>query len=44
MRAMQQDKKVLRGRVRFVLLKSIGEAFIADNVEPALVEEVLSRG
>ena len=44
MRAMQQDKKVLRGRVRFVLLKSIGEAFIAENVEPALVEEVLSRG
>ncbi len=44
MRAMQQDKKVLRGRVRFVLLKSIGKAFIADKVESALVEEVLSRG
>lgn len=42
MRAMQQDKKVRQGKVRFVLLRSIGEAFIAEEVDPALVEEVLS--
>lgn len=44
MRAMQQDKKVRQGKVRFVLLKTIGEAFITDKVDPALVEEVLSGG
>ncbi|MGD0795025.1 MAG: 3-dehydroquinate synthase [Dehalococcoidales bacterium] len=42
MRAMQQDKKVRQGKVRFVLLKSIGKAFVADNIDPALIEEVLS--
>jgi len=41
MQAMQHDKKVLQDRVRFVLLKSIGNAFISDEVDPALVEEVL---
>ena len=41
-RAMKHDKKVLRGKVRFVLLKSIGEAFITDEVSPSLVEEVLA--
>jgi 3-dehydroquinate synthase len=43
-RAMAQDKKVLNGQVRFVLLKSIGEAVIAEDVDPAVVEEVLSGG
>jgi len=40
--AMKHDKKVLRGKVRFVLLKSIGEAFISDEVSPSLIEEVLA--
>ena len=40
--AMKHDKKVLQDRVRFVLLKSIGDAFITDEVSPSLVEEVLS--
>lgn len=40
--AMKHDKKVLRGKVRFVLLKSIGDAFITDEVSPSLVEEVLA--
>jgi 3-dehydroquinate synthase len=44
LRAMQHDKKVRQGRVRFVLLESLGEAFITDDVEPALVEEVLRGG
>ena len=42
--AMQHDKKVRQGRVHFVLLKSIGEAFITSEVDPALVEGVLCGG
>jgi len=41
MQAMQHDKKVRDGKMRFVLLKSIGNAFISDEVAPALVSEVL---
>ena len=41
MDAMKHDKKVLHDRVRFVLLKAIGNAFISDDVDPSLVEEVL---
>lgn len=40
--AMQYDKKVSQDRVKFVLLKSIGDAFVTDEVSPALVEEVLT--
>ena len=40
--AMKHDKKVLRDKIRFVLLKSIGNAFITDEVSPSLVEEVLA--
>jgi len=41
LQAMQHDKKVLQDKLRFVLLKSIGSALISDEVEPALVEEVI---
>ena len=41
---MKHDKKVLKDRVRFVLLKSIGDAFITDEVSPRLVEQVLVGG
>lgn len=41
MQAMQHDKKVLQDRVRFVLLKSIGNAFVSDEVDSSLVQEVL---
>jgi len=41
MEAMQHDKKVRRDKIRFVLLKSIGDAFISDEVDPAMVREVL---
>jgi 3-dehydroquinate synthase len=44
MQAMKHDKKVLKDRVRFVLLKSIGDAFITDEVSPRLVEQVLVGG
>jgi 3-dehydroquinate synthase len=39
--AMKHDKKVRQDRIRFVLLKSIGDVFITDEVSPSLVEEVL---
>ena len=42
MQAMKYDKKVLHDKVRFVLLKSIGNAFITDEVDSLLVEKVLS--
>jgi 3-dehydroquinate synthase len=41
MQAMRHDKKVRGDKIRFVLLKSIGNAFISDKVDPALVREVL---
>jgi 3-dehydroquinate synthase len=41
MQAMQHDKKVRGDKIRFVLLKSIGNAFISDEVDPKLVREVL---
>ncbi|MFC1980993.1 3-dehydroquinate synthase [Chloroflexota bacterium] len=43
MPAMRHDKKVLRDKIRYVLLKSIGSAFITDEVGPSLVEQVLTE-
>ncbi len=43
MQAMQHDKKVREGKARFVLLRSIGNAVVADDVAPSLVEEVLAE-
>jgi len=40
--AMQHDKKVRQDKIRFVLLREIGDAFITDEVSPALVAEVLT--
>jgi 3-dehydroquinate synthase len=42
MQAMQHDKKVREGKARFVLLKSLGNAVIDDDVSPDLVREVLA--
>ncbi|MFC2018777.1 3-dehydroquinate synthase [Chloroflexota bacterium] len=39
--AMKHDKKVVSGKVRFVLPRSIGEVFITDEVSLSLVEDVL---
>ncbi len=39
--AMKHDKKILKGKIRFILPKSIGEVFITDEVSPSLVEKVL---
>jgi 3-dehydroquinate synthase len=41
MQAMRHDKKVRGDKIRFVLLRSIGNAFISDEVDPTLVREVL---
>jgi len=39
--AMSRDKKVLKGRLRFVLPTRIGEVIVRDDVPAQLVEEVL---
>ena len=39
---MTRDKKVVDGRVVFVLARGIGEAFISDAVDPADVEALLT--
>ena len=39
--AMEHDKKVLGGKIRFVLPKSIGTVFITDEVSPSLIEQAL---
>ncbi len=39
---MSRDKKVVGGRVVFILVRGIGEAFISDAVDPAEVEALLT--
>lgn len=43
MRAIYQDKKVKRGRLTFILTRGIGQAFIADDVEPEAVRAFLAE-
>lgn len=38
---MGQDKKVINGKLRFILAHGIGQAFVADDVPPDLVRNVL---
>lgn len=38
---MAQDKKVVDGRLRFILARGIGEAFVTDEVDPGTVRQVL---
>jgi len=40
MESMQHDKKVRSGRLRFVVLKRLGEAATQSDVDAALVEAV----
>ena len=40
---MAQDKKVIDGRLRFILARGIGEAFVADDVPSEAVREVLNE-
>lgn len=39
--AIEHDKKILRGKIRFVLPKALGSVFITDEVSLSLVERVL---
>jgi len=39
---MAQDKKVVDGKLRFILARGIGEAFITSDVDPDLVRSVLT--
>ncbi|MBI1172752.1 3-dehydroquinate synthase [bacterium] len=38
---MGQDKKVIDGKLRFILARGIGDAFVADDVPPAMVTQLL---
>jgi 3-dehydroquinate synthase len=40
---MAQDKKVIDGRLRFVLARGIGEAFVAEDVPPEAVRSLLAE-
>ncbi len=41
--AMKHDKKIVQGKIKFVLPKRIGEAIITDEVSVSLVEQVLGE-
>lgn len=41
LRLMGQDKKVVDGKLRFILARGIGDAFVADDVPPDLVKTLL---
>src|ERR1700716_4241442 len=43
MTLMAQDKKVKRGKLTFILLKALGQAVIAPDVEPSLVRDFIAR-
>ncbi|MEL6644031.1 MAG: 3-dehydroquinate synthase [Pseudomonadota bacterium] len=40
---MAQDKKVIDGRLRFILARGIGQAFVAEDVDGAVVRDVLAE-
>jgi len=41
--AMYHDKKIVRGKIQFVLLESIGEVIVTDEVDLNLVKKVLGE-
>ena len=41
--AMKHDKKILQGKMRFALLKSIGEVFISEEVSQSIIEQALGE-
>jgi 3-dehydroquinate synthase len=40
---MSQDKKVVDGKLRFILARGIGAAFVTSDVDPAMVRELLTE-
>jgi 3-dehydroquinate synthase len=43
MELIAQDKKVRRGKLTFILVRGIGQAFVAPDVDPAQVRDFLAR-
>jgi 3-dehydroquinate synthase len=43
MTLMAQDKKVKRGRMTFILVRAIGEAFVTNDVDPRELESFLAE-
>jgi 3-dehydroquinate synthetase len=43
MNLIAQDKKVKRGRLTFILAHGIGQAFVADDVDPAEIRTFLDE-
>jgi 3-dehydroquinate synthase len=43
MNLIGQDKKVKRGKLTFILARGIGQAFVADDVDPAEIRAFLSE-
>ncbi len=41
---MGQDKKVIEGRLRFIMARGIGAAFVTEDVDPDVVTKVLEDG
>lgn len=41
---MLSDKKAESGKIRFVLLKAIGEGAVDGDIEPSLLESTLTAG
>jgi 3-dehydroquinate synthase len=40
--AMEHDKKILHGRIKFILPKSIGRVFVTDEVSSSMIRQVLA--
>ncbi len=40
---MFQDKKVVNGKLNLILAKGIGKAFIARDVDPNLIKDVINN-
>jgi 3-dehydroquinate synthetase len=43
MELIAQDKKVRRGKLTFILVRGIGKAFVAPDVDPAEVRTFLAE-
>ncbi len=43
LQAMKHDKKIVDGKVRFILPKNIGDVYITDDVDISTVREVISK-
>ena len=42
MELIAQDKKVKRGKLTFILVRGVGQAFVANDVDPAAIRAFLA--